>query len=1057
MRSFLLFIFVCLQTMAYSQLIFEEVTPPEDFNISTLRKSPSGEYFVQTVNDMDNLYSSLNGQDWTKVPLPASRTMYEIQFFSDGTPVLKWDYDEHLIRRNGSWYTMKLSGASGNIETSFIKADTLFVFQGNTFAYSIDKGISFHQLFTISPGVAAHSANLWKINSRFVLHHTLGATDYLTVFSENGDRVFDRELAFGSYDFTYNDCGQVLMTNYDVYYLFKEEDLSLAQGATESIIPNYPYSEELFSYNSQYYIRTGSTIFKTTGCNFTWQPLVTGDLIKDSDDMWLDANGDIFLWDQGSDHFTVHVNGSGTWVEQYPNINHAFVYSVNESEKNDQVSLTSNAFFHKKGSDAGWAETNTIGGYNYEVQYSPDGDLYINRMSDIQYSTDNGATFTAIELPEDELLYTLNLFKVLDNDILFILDEFSGQCYYSLNNGHNWVKTAISSLYEYPKVKLVNNYIIIADLNYQYAVSRINLATGQVESEILGDFYALDYSGSAILDDGTIYFQATGYNGNLHEGLFRYRFGEGLEFIGQFDQLIYINAFAASGLDLFAFSSGEYYVLNGSSLETFEYTGLPGDRLETYFVASNQHVYSILDNHRIFRSTKPLSSPNHITGTVYYDDNEDCTIDTLDTVLKFWQVKVETDNYMRTATTDSKGRFSFTVPSGDYTLSSKPVSKNWDLCAFSYPITVNEDDLNASQHFLAQALTECADVELDFSTPLLRRCFENYYSIRVRNTGPGATEGTTLTIQLDPFFDFTSATYPYTLVGDSILKFDLGVLEVGEEINFRIYFNLSCDADLGMEHCLTGILSDDNICGDTRSVYTECQENIGSFDPNDKRIFNSDGFETETIDKGEYIYYHIRFQNTGTDTAFKVRILDPLSPKLDLSTLEMLSASQAYTYTLTDGPALEITFDNILLPDSSTNEAASHGYIKFRIKPLPQYDYGTTIPNQAGIIFDFNAPVITNNAILVIQAPVGTREPADLIDFNVFPSPAITSITVSVSDQDINRIDAFEVMDQLGHIVMQTTVLDKNTLDVGHLAPGVYHLAVKEKERVIGVRKFVKM
>jgi uncharacterized repeat protein (TIGR01451 family) len=143
--------------------------------------------------------------------------------------------------------------------------------------------------------------------------------------------------------------------------------------------------------------------------------------------------------------------------------------------------------------------------------------------------------------------------------------------------------------------------------------------------------------------------------------------------------------------------------------------------------------------------------------------------------------------------------------------------------------------------------------------------------------------------------------------------------------------------------------------------------NIGSFDPNDKRVFNSEGLETETVDKGQYIYYHIRFQNTGTDTAFKVRILDPLSPKLDLSTLEMLSASHAYEYVLTDGPALEVTFDNILLPDSSTNEAASNGYVKFRIKPLPEYDYGTVIPNQAGIFFDFNAPVYTNETSLLIS------------------------------------------------------------------------------------------
>ena len=199
-------------------------------------------------------------------------------------------------------------------------------------------------------------------------------------------------------------------------------------------------------------------------------------------------------------------------------------------------------------------------------------------------------------------------------------------------------------------------------------------------------------------------------------------------------------------------------------------------------------------------------------------------------------------------------------------------------------------------------------------------------------------------------------------------------MAVNDEINFYIFFKLSCDAELGMEHCLTGTLQDDNECGESRSTYTECQENIGSYDPNDKRTFNELGEEAITVDKGEYIYYHIRFQNTGTDTAFNIRVIDPLSPKLDLSTLEMLSASQTYTHFISDGPALVVLFDDILLPDSSTNEPASHGFFKFRVKPLPEYDYETNIPNQARIYFDFNDPILTNEANMIIRQPVGTKD-----------------------------------------------------------------------------------
>ena len=41
----------------------------------------------------------------------------------------------------------------------------------------------------------------------------------------------------------------------------------------------------------------------------------------------------------------------------------------------------------------------------------------------------------------------------------------------------------------------------------------------------------------------------------------------------------------------------------------------------------------------------------------------------------------------------------------------------------------------------------------------------------------------------------------------------------------------------------------------------------------------------------------------------------------------MLSASHPYTYEITDGPDLLVKFENILLPDSTTNEPASNGFL----------------------------------------------------------------------------------------------------------------------------------
>jgi uncharacterized repeat protein (TIGR01451 family) len=258
-----------------------------------------------------------------------------------------------------------------------------------------------------------------------------------------------------------------------------------------------------------------------------------------------------------------------------------------------------------------------------------------------------------------------------------------------------------------------------------------------------------------------------------------------------------------------------------------------------------------------------------------------------------------------------------------------------------------------------------------------------------------------------------------------------------------------------MDHCLSGNVTSDNVCTEHTSS-TECQPNRGSFDPNDKRAFNEAGKESDRVDKDEYIYYHIRFQNTGTDTAFTVRIVDPLSTYLDLGTLEMLSASHPYTYEITDGPSLVTVFKNILLPDSTTNEPASHGFLKFRVKPLPSFDYGTTIPNKADIFFDFNDPVVTNEAITVILPAVGVHDQREMVDFTIFPNPAEHVLELHIPETHRNKVDTWIIYDSQGRTATQGVYLHDQSLNIRSLIPGVYNLMLMSNKKVIGAKTFVK-
>lgn len=111
---------------------------------------------------------------------------------------------------------------------------------------------------------------------------------------------------------------------------------------------------------------------------------------------------------------------------------------------------------------------------------------------------------------------------------------------------------------------------------------------------------------------------------------------------------------------------------------------------------------------------------------------------------------------------------------------------------------------------------------------------------------------------------------------------------------------------------------------------SETQIVRGSFDPNDKSVLPEGDIETS-----DTLSYLVRFQNVGTDTAFNVVVRDLLDANLDLNTLEVGASSHPFTFNIVDPRELVWTFSNINLPDSTTDEAASHGFVKFKIRPCP--------------------------------------------------------------------------------------------------------------------------
>jgi PKD repeat protein len=210
---------------------------------------------------------------------------------------------------------------------------------------------------------------------------------------------------------------------------------------------------------------------------------------------------------------------------------------------------------------------------------------------------------------------------------------------------------------------------------------------------------------------------------------------------------------------------------------------------------------------------------------------------------------------------------------------------------------------------------------------------------------------------------------------------------------------------------------------------------VGSYDPNNKLVHPAgEGLEGRISPTVNSLQYTINFQNTGSAPAQNIQITDDLPYLLDPSSIVMLQSSHAATM-MVEGQHVEWTFNNIQLPDSTTNEPLSHGHVTFRILPWAPFIDGQVIQNEAAIYFDFNEPVITNTAVSTIDANVGVKE-EPIATVILFPNPcALDFIQMSGISGDIEGIN------HLGQVVRRERLANGNTpLHVHDLSPGVYIL-----------------
>ncbi len=240
----------------------------------------------------------------------------------------------------------------------------------------------------------------------------------------------------------------------------------------------------------------------------------------------------------------------------------------------------------------------------------------------------------------------------------------------------------------------------------------------------------------------------------------------------------------------------------------------------------------------------------------------------------------------------------------------------------------------------------------------------------------------------------------------------------------------------------------------------DCTDNVGSYDPNDKQAFPIGYGPAHYVRPGTEIEYLIRFQNTGTDTAFTVVVRDTLSPWLDPLTVRPGSSSHPYRFDLMGPSVLLFEFQNILLPDSNTNEAASHGYVKFRIRPRTNTPLETDIFNSAAIYFDFNEPVMTNTTrhrigqnFLSVSSWVPVQPQ---LKVSVVPNPLTHSAWLALDAAPATGRYTLRLWDATGRLAREASAdAPQFLLQAENLPPGTYAFSISREGVPVGSGKLV--
>ncbi|HNM25902.1 MAG TPA: FG-GAP-like repeat-containing protein, partial [Saprospiraceae bacterium] len=429
-----------------------------------------------------------------------------------------------------------------------------------------------------------------------------------------------------------------------------------------------------------------------------------------------------------------------------------------------------------------------------------------------------------------------------------------------------------------------------------------------------------------------------------------------------------------------------------------------------------------------------------IQGHCFVDDNGNGLWDANEAPLANIGILVEPEGEV--SFSDSTGLFGFRFSSGSYTLSALPASC-WNVTVAPAPPVVVLDTVVHGLLFGFQNFGNQLKISPYLSSEFPRCDTVVAFYLYASNPSCLPASGQ-LSLALDSLVNFVGAEpLPDVSTGNTLI-WNLDTIAPWEGSAITLHLMNADASHVGDTIHLQAFTWVNDATGSlvlSDSVFYQAEIQC-AYDPNDKQVDRATVPPDYWVSDRELIYT-IRFQNTGNDTAFSVRLADTLNAALNWPTFRALNASHPYNLSLNlNSGLLQFEFNPIQLPDSTTNPQASQGFVQFAIELQPWLPAGTVVPNRAGIFFDANPVVLTNTAQTEVLDFVASHEPPAAAGLTITPNPLTGPCTLhfDAPAPDGATVQLFDVGGRLlQNLNVQAGEMNQE-LNLGNLPSGWYRV-----------------